>query len=240
MMKNEVIQPVTRIYCDFDGTITRKDSGDEFFRRFGQFTDIHDALMNGEYSVTEYYTRICTTLKIQSEEALQAFCSSCEIDAYFPQFLDFIKSNHWECRIVSDGFDQYILPILRTIDAGNLLVSCNVLMHDDDSGTWIPSFPNADERCKCFCASCKTKTVLGTSHPDDLIIYIGDGLSDTCPVHIADMVFAKGTLASYCNQHGIIHHNWNSFFDIISVLKKRKPVLRDIARKERRKVFIAE
>jgi 2-hydroxy-3-keto-5-methylthiopentenyl-1-phosphate phosphatase len=73
-----------------------------------------------------------------------------------------------------------------------------------------------------------------------MIIYIGDGLSDTCPVHIADMVFAKGSLASYCNQHGIIHHNWNSFFDIISVLKKRKPVLRDIARKERRKVFIAE
>lgn len=240
MIQNEVIKPVTRIFCDFDGTITRKDSGDEFFRTFGQFNVLHDGLMKGEYSVSEYYKRICSTLNITSNEALHMFCQACEVDAYFSQFLEFVHSKNWECMIVSDGFDKYIQPILQRCEADSLIVQCNVLNHDEQSDKWIPSFPNADERCACFCASCKTKIVLSSSHPDDMIIYIGDGLSDTCPVHVADMIFAKGSLAAYCNQHGIIHHNWNSFFDIVSVLKKRSPVLRDIARKERKKIFIAE
>ena len=28
------IEPIIRVFCDFDGTITRKDSGDDFFRTF--------------------------------------------------------------------------------------------------------------------------------------------------------------------------------------------------------------
>ena len=239
-MNEEVIKPVTRIFCDFDGTITRKDSGDDFFRVFGQFEQLHSALMQGTYTVAEYYKQICSTLRIPSQEAVQSFSDNCEIDAYFTQFLEYIQSKNWACTIVSDGFDAYIKQILNRIDCNDLHISCNALKQDQYSGEWFPIFPNADERCNCFCASCKMKVVLGSSHPDDMIIYIGDGLSDTCPVHVADMVFAKGSLASYCNQHGIVHHNWNSFFDIVSVLKKRSPVSRDIARKERNKIFIAE
>lgn len=240
MMNREVINSVTRIFCDFDGTITRKDSGDDFFRVFGQFEPLHSALMQGEYTVAEYYKQICSTLHISSPEAIQSFSENCEVDAYFSQFLEFIQSKNWACTIVSDGFDTYIKPIIARIGFDDLNISCNVLKHDQYSGNWFPIFPNADERCNCFCASCKMKVVLGSSHPEDMIIYIGDGLSDTCPVHVADMVFAKGSLASYCNKHGIVHHNWNSFFDILSVLKKRSPVARDIARKERKKIFIAE
>lgn len=239
-MNEEIVTPVTRIFCDFDGTITRKDSGDEFFRAFGQFETLHSALMEGKYSVKEYYTKICSTLQISSPEAIQSFSENCEIDAYFSQFLEFVNSKNWACAIVSDGFDAYIKPIMSRFEFNDMNISCNELKQDDNSGDWFPIFPNADERCTCFCASCKMKVVLGSSHPDDLIVYIGDGLSDTCPVHVADMVFAKGSLASYCNQHGIVHHNWNSFFDILTVLKKRTPTARDIARKERKKIFIAE
>ena len=239
-MTEEVIKPVTRIFCDFDGTITRKDSGDEFFRVFGQFESLHSALIQGKYTVTEYYKHICSTLQIPSREAILSFADNCEIDAYFSQFLEFVESKNWAFTIVSDGFDAYINPILSGTGYDHLNIYCNVLQNNQHSGEWFPMFPNADERCSCFCASCKMKVVLKSSHPDDMIIYIGDGLSDICPVQVADMVFAKGSLASFCNQHGIVHHNWNSFFDILSVLKKRSPVVRDIARKERKKIFIAE
>jgi len=233
------IEPSIRVFCDFDGTITRKDSGDEFFRTFSKFEPAHTDLMNGKYSVKEYYEKVSSGLSM-THDALLAFCESCETDAYFRQFLDFIQSQHWELCIVSDGFNLYIDEILKRVNAETIPVYRNLLQFQSDTGSWKPLFPNADERCKCFCASCKTKIVLGNTHPDDLIIYIGDGLSDTCPVHVADMIFAKGSLSSYCNQHGIMHHNWNSFFDILHILKKRKPVMRDIARKERKKAFIAE
>jgi 2,3-diketo-5-methylthio-1-phosphopentane phosphatase len=233
------IEPVIRIFCDFDGTITRKDSGDAFFQTFSRFEPAHSDLMKGIYSVKEYYKKVCSDLSLENE-ALTAFSESCEIDAYFGQFLEFIQQQAWELCIVSDGFDIYIDKILKRINADDIPAYRNLLRLHSESQIWEPIFPNADERCSCFCASCKTKIVLGKSHPDDLIIYIGDGLSDTCPVHYADMIFAKGSLSSYCNQHGIVHHNWNSFFDILQVLKKRKPAVRDIARKERKKAFIAE
>jgi 2-hydroxy-3-keto-5-methylthiopentenyl-1-phosphate phosphatase len=233
------IEPSIRVFCDFDGTITRKDSGDEFFRTFSKFEPAHSDLMNGKDSVKEYYEKVSSELSL-THDALLAFCESCETDAYFGQFLAFIAEKNWNLSIVSDGFDIYIDRILKLINAEHIPAYRNVMERQESSGTWKPIFPNADERCKCFCASCKTKIVLGKSHPDDMIIYIGDGLSDTCPVHLADMIFAKGSLSSYCNQHGIVHHNWNSFFDILQVLKKRTPVLRDIARKERKKAFIAE
>ena len=233
------IEPIIRVFCDFDGTITRKDSGDDFFRTFSSFEPAHSDLMHGLYSVKEYYEKVSSDLSL-TKEALQTFCDSCDVDAYFGQFLEFVQKQKWTMCIVSDGFDIYIDEILRRINAEDIPAYHNQLQLQSDSQSWKPVFPNADERCSCFCASCKTKIVLGKSHPDDLIIYIGDGLSDTCPVHYSDMIFAKGNLSSYCNQHGIMHHNWNSFFDIIQVLKKRKPVLRDIARKERKKAFIAE
>lgn len=233
------IKQSIHVFCDFDGTITRKDSGDEFFRTFSRFEPAHSDLMNGKYSVKEYYEKVSSELTL-TEDNLQAFINTCETDAYFGQFLAFVQEKNWKFSIVSDGFDMYIDRILKQLHAQDIPAYRNLMEWQADSETWKPVFPNADERCKCFCASCKTKIVLGKSHPDDLIIYIGDGLSDTCPVHYADMIFAKGSLSSYCNQHGIVHHNWNSFFDIMQVLKKRNPVLRDIARKERKKAFIAE
>lgn len=239
-MNNMAVEPRIRVFCDFDGTITRKDSGDEFFKTFGLFDDLHGQLMSGAFTVSEYYNKICATLQIPSKEALSHFIETCEVDAYFSQFIEFIREQQWDCIIVSDGFDAYITPILERMHVHDVKLYCNNLLQDPEHHAWTPKFPNADERCSCFCASCKKKVVLGNTHPDDLIVYIGDGMSDTCPVHVADMVFAKGTLARYCNQHGIVHHNWNSFFDILAVLKKRSPMPRDVAIKERRKAYIAE
>lgn len=235
-----VIQPITRIFCDFDGTITRKDSGDEFFKTFSNFEPNHTDLMNGKITVKEYYERVCKDIRIPDEDTLDKFCSECEIDAYFTEFISFVHERHWHMHIVSDGFDVYIDRILKQIHADQVPKDRNVLKHVKEYDIWEPQFPMADERCTCFCASCKRNIVLGNSHPDDMIIYIGDGMSDSCPVHHADMIFAKGSLSAYCNQHSIVHHHWNTFFDIMRILKKRNPTMRDIARKERKKAYMAE
>ena len=192
MNDTKEIEPIIRVFCDFDGTITRKDSGDAFFSTFSSFEPAHSGLMQGLYSVKEYYEKVSSDLSL-TKEALLAFCDSCDVDAYFAQFLEFVQEQQWTMCIVSDGFDIYIDEILRRINAEDIPAYRNLLQLQSDSRTWKPVFPNADERCSCFCASCKTKIVLGKSHPDDLIIYIGDGLSDTCPVHYADMIFAKGS-----------------------------------------------
>jgi 2-hydroxy-3-keto-5-methylthiopentenyl-1-phosphate phosphatase len=55
---------------------------------------------------------------------------------------------------------------------------------------------------------------------DDLLIYIGDGASDFCPVEKCDLIFAKGKLSKYCNENNIPHYNFHNFFDIMSIFNK--------------------
>lgn len=202
------------VFCDFDGTVTRKDSGDEFFRRFGEF-DSHSAeLMAGRISVAEYYRRVCQSLPQHLSDAdIEIFAAECETDAYFPEFVRFCSEKSWALRIVSDGFDRYIFPILRRLGT-KLPVHCNILNGNQ------PAFPGATESCTCFCASCKRNVMLGAAMHNDLIMYIGDGLSDTCAAEHADVVFAKGALAAYCNQHKIPHYPFKTFADILYVLRK--------------------
>jgi len=234
------------VFCDFDGTITKKDSGDEFFKQFSDFEPYHTQLMDGLLTVTSYYNEVVQKLKHNlDEQAIRNFADACETDMYFPQFVSLINSYGWNLHIVSDGFRTYIEPILQRIlpnDSINVF-SNNIispLSRLNPTQDWKAHYPFADESCTCFCASCKRNIVLSSVHPDALIIYIGDGLSDTCPVTFADMVFAKGKLAAFCNTNGILHHSWHTFFDIITVLKKRKPVKRDIAKKNRQKAFEQE
>lgn len=202
------------VFCDFDGTVTRKDSGDEFFRRFGDFEPHSIDLMAGQISVAEYYRRVCSSLPdTLSDDEIKAFAAECETDAYFGEFVRFCREKSFALCIVSDGFDRYIYPILQSIDI-DLPVFCNTL-----SGT-LPGFPGATESCHCFCASCKRNVLLGTARQEDIIIYIGDGLSDTCAAEHADVVFAKGALASYCNHHKISHYPFKTFADVLYVLRK--------------------
>lgn len=202
------------VFCDFDGTVTQRDSCDEFFRHFGEFDIHHAELSAGRINVAEYYRRVCASLPDDlSDVAVGQFAEKCEVDAYFGEFIRYCRSQSYPLTIVSDGFDRYIYPILRRIGE-KVEVKCNILNNS------LPIFPGASESCQCFCASCKRNVLLSASN-DAIIIYIGDGLSDTCAAEYADIVFAKGVLAAYCNQHKIPHHPFRTFADVLYILRKR-------------------
>lgn len=202
------------VFCDFDGTVTRKDSGDEFFRRFGDF-EPHIADLNaGRTTVAEYYRKVCASLpEGLADEHIEEFAAGCEVDAYFAEFVRFCRERSLPLVIVSDGFDRYIVPILRRTGE-QVPLRCNVL-----DGI-RPVFPCASESCGCFCASCKRNILLETTDDSTVIVYIGDGLSDVCAAEHADMVFAKGALAAYCNRQKIPHHPFRTFADVLYVLRK--------------------
>lgn len=210
-MKTDSLKIV--VFCDFDGTVTYRDSCDDFFRRFGEF-DIHYAyLAAGQINVAEYYRRVCASLPEDlSNESVEQFATECEVDACFGEFVRFCRDKSLPLTVVSDGFDRYIYPILRQIGE-NVEVKCNILNGSQ------PIFPGASESCQCFCASCKRNVLLGISD-DALIVYIGDGLSDICAVEYADVVFAKGVLAAHCNKHKIPHHPFRTFADVLHILRK--------------------
>lgn len=213
------------IFIDFDGTIAQTDIGDELFRRFGQFEPYHSQLLAGELSIREYWRTVFSTLpKGFGINELTDFLATQEVDPYFGHLIEFCRKHSFGLSVVSDGFDIYITPMLQKAGAGHLPRYTNIAEFRSDSPA-ILTFPGADEACTCFCASCKRNAVLKIVAPEELCVYIGDGYSDFCAARHADIIFAKKTLAAYCNENRLPHYPYKSLGDVVRILDSllRKP-----------------
>ncbi|MFP4527433.1 MAG: MtnX-like HAD-IB family phosphatase [Candidatus Kapaibacterium sp.] len=232
------------VYVDFDGTITRKDIGDELFIRMGEFEPYNSMLKAREIDIKEYWRILFEKLRPEATpESIEQFALSCEIDPYFSKFAEFCREQGIPIAIVSDGFDSYIRPILEAHGLDWIDVYCNEMVFADGSRP-RPHYPYASESCECFCASCKRNSVVTRTPPDRLIAFIGDGYSDYCAAEHADIVFAKRYLAAYCNEHRLPHYTFKTFFDVLkifkSVLPRKKLKERHQAMLKRKKAFETE
>lgn len=208
------------IFCDFDGTITLKDSGDLFFQTFSQFEPYHTELLAGKSTVRQYYHFVTQLLSCPlNEHDLEQFIDSLEIDPYFIRFTKYCEDQSIPLTIVSDGFDIYISKILEKHQIQLPVISNKLSIFGDK---YEPIFPNAVEGCECFCASCKRNAILSNHSTEDIIVYIGDGRSDFCPVHFADIVFAKGSLDTYCAKNHISYYPYTTFFEVQNLLIQQR------------------
>lgn len=209
------------LFLDFDGTISQADVGDELFKRFGQFEPIHSQLIDGEMNVQDYYRRSVSLFRPDcTPDSITAFAHTQQLDSGFAPLVSWALRSNIAVTIVSDGFNVYIEPLLNQSGLrSQVKVLCNSLEWDGTS--YSVSFPGATESCACFCASCKRNALISQLGDDDIAIYVGDGLSDSCAVEHADVVFAKGTLASECTRKGIPHHHFRSLSEVMIILQRK-------------------
>jgi len=205
---------------DFDGTMMQDDVGDTLFQTFGEFEPVHSELLSGKMSVAEYYQRSAQLLRPElTPAAMHEFAMERQVDPGLVPLVNFCEEHAISVVVVSDGFDAYIRPVLDGVNLSNLPVHCNTLSFLE--GAWVPQFPGATESCSCFCASCKRNAVLGHVDDRDILIYVGDGLSDTCAARHADIIFAKKKLAAWCNEERLPHHTYRTLFDVQRILATR-------------------
>jgi 2,3-diketo-5-methylthio-1-phosphopentane phosphatase len=206
------------IYTDFDGTITKKDIGDEIFKLFGKFEPFNSQLRQGILNIRDYWKILCNELDHNiSFDDIYNFAINEEIDPYFPKFANFCFNEIIPLSIVSDGFDVYIEPILKKHNLDWINVFCNKLIKTDYN--FQPFYIGASESCNCLSASCKRNYLISNTPPEYVIAYIGDGYSDFCAAEHSDIIFAKGELASYCSVNRIPHYPFNNFFDVLRILQ---------------------
>lgn len=206
------------IYSDFDGTITLQDVSDELFKKYGDFDLYQSKLRNNEINIKDYWYQFCKYLsgKVTKKDIVD-FVQKFEIDPHFNLFYKFCKNNEIKFCIISDGFIEYIEPILDKYGISEIKVFANKL---EFNNIVEPIFPFASESCNCNCASCKRNIILTHSAPEEIIIYIGDGYSDYCAAQHSDIVFAKKNLAAFCNSNKIPHYPFKNFFEIYNTLHK--------------------
>ncbi len=236
-----------RVYCDFDGTLAAEDVGNRLFRTFGgeRAEDIVRQYRSGQINARECLSRECHSIGQVKKEELLSFVSRFRLDPHAVEFVRFCRSNDIPLTILSDGLDLYVEKILSDADLGDVPWFANraTWIEGPQGAELVPSFPYRDEHCD-RCGNCKRNHIVTGSADDDVVVYIGDGFSDRCPVRYADIVFAKNDLLVYCQQQNISYFEFRHLGDVRDRLEKIVGKKRIKQRREavmaRRDVFIAE
>ena len=83
------------IYCDFDGTITKKDSVNSFFELYApNWMESEKLWIEGKISSRENAIIQVGLLNNISEKQLEDYINSIEIDDYFLDFVDYVNSKN--------------------------------------------------------------------------------------------------------------------------------------------------
>jgi 2,3-diketo-5-methylthio-1-phosphopentane phosphatase len=209
------------IFCDFDGTVAQDDVGDLLFSTFSKDAEsrrIVERWERGEISSRECLEREAELIEVERED-LNKFVIKRRLDPFFKDFHDFAKKRDMEVLIMSDGLDYYIETLLLRNGLGEIEFFANHLIVDGKR--FKVEFPHYDLMDCTDCGCCKTHHIHRYRDEGYFIIYVGDGLSDRCPVEAADMVFAKNDLLDFCLQNGIDHIKFRNFRDVEREVLKR-------------------
>lgn len=203
------------LFVDFDNTISRGDVLDsviETFSRTAQWKTWQADWRENRISTFECLQRQVGGLEVDKETLLD-HVRRVTIDPDFVHLQQWAASTGTELVVVSDNFDVILRDILARHAIRLPPIFANALAFE--GRRVIPSFPYRNPAC-ARCAHCKA--VHFARYPGYQTLYIGDGLSDTCPAMRADRVFAKDSLAAHLLAHGKPFTRFANLGDVVKHL----------------------
>jgi 2,3-diketo-5-methylthio-1-phosphopentane phosphatase len=193
------------LFLDFDGTITERDATDALLEAFAdsRWLDIESEWQAGRIGSRECL-RAQMALMRASADKVNTLLDSIEEDRGFNVLLETCVNLRVPVHIISDGFDHCINRILsrglfgasRRLDHVRIF-SSRLRFNDDRLEV---EFPFYSKPCEHGCATCKPAVMRHLNKIGSRAIFVGDGLSDRHAAAHADLVFAKGQLATYCRE----------------------------------------
>jgi 2,3-diketo-5-methylthio-1-phosphopentane phosphatase len=210
MKKNAAI----RVFTDFDGTISAKDVGASLFNHFSGKKNRGTVQLWVEQKISsrECLWRECSYISASKQELLAAL-DRIELQRGFAEFVALLAQGSVPMHIVSDGLDFYIQEFLTRSGFPGLDIHANQAHFIN--GSLYPSFPYFARGCG-FCGCCKGERIKSLRQNGELTIFIGDGFSDRCALGVADLVFARGDLATLCREKSVAWIPFADFHDVIN------------------------
>jgi 2-hydroxy-3-keto-5-methylthiopentenyl-1-phosphate phosphatase len=216
------ITPRVLVLCDFDGTVSTKDTVNRLIRE--HLTDPSwrfqvKRYLRGEIGSREVYEALGPMMKMSRQDLARFVDNHARIDPDFPEFLAWAGRNNIDVKILSDGFDATIETLFEKHNIRGLQVFANSLRITDDSKVTILS-PHANLSCG-KCGTCKLGVLNSFRSQYETIILIGDGESDRHAAQEADLVIALKDLFVYCAARGIPAIRADNFGEIPHLLSRR-------------------
>jgi len=234
-----------RVFCDFDGTVCLQDVGEQFFLKYAgeKAKQSIQRLLKDKITMQQWLTELFEAIPSISQEEYFNFVDQFIVDPRFIEFVRFCKTQEIPIMVLSDGQDAYIERVLANADLKKVPFFANhtEFLSVNGRNKIAVSFPHTDAECN-LCGNCKRNHILNASADDDIIVYVGDGYSDRCPVKYADFVFAKQQLVKHCQEQNITYFEFNHFGDVQAkmeeIVQRKRIRHRQEAAMARREVFI--
>jgi 2-hydroxy-3-keto-5-methylthiopentenyl-1-phosphate phosphatase len=202
------------VFLDFDGTMTVVDSGVHLLERLGgdgSWLAIDELYAAGAIGSRECLEREWELLP-HDEAALREAAREVALDPATEPLIAELRARGAEVSVLSDGFGFYAEEICERLGVPVLTNAVDWL-----AGTL--DFPNLDRCCPCSsCGTCKQAPIKDARRRGRTTVFVGDGVSDRKAALLADVLFAKGRLAEWCEVSGVDYVGFDTLADVHSIL----------------------
>ena len=208
----------TAVFLDFDGTITRKDTGVHLLERLApdDWRRVEERYVAGLIGSKECM-EIEWAMLPRHRLLVEATAAEVPVDEGFPTLVAHLRGEGAEVCILSDGFGFRAEAVGR--EAG-----IPVITNAIDWESWCVRFPNEDPTCECAqCGACKRSPIRAASSRGRTTVLVGDGASDVKGATVADLVFAKGDLAAWCAAEGVAFEPFDDLTGVLAGLRRLLP-----------------
>jgi len=202
------------VLLDFDGTISLDDVGDVLLSRLVEdqalVRKMDELYIEGSKGSREL---IAWDMEVLPHDAavLLAAVDELPLDGSLAQLVEVVTDVGGALEIVSDGIGFHVEHMLARLDLPDLPVATNAsaLGAGGDGVT----FPYGHPSC-LVCGTCKRERIRTHQRAGRAVVFVGDGPSDRYAAHHADVIFAKSSLAAWCEVENIRYEPWERLSDV--------------------------
>lgn len=198
------------VIFDFDGVIVQADTTRLLIDRHaaGDPGPTDTAFAGGEIVSREWLVDSWEQVRSVPAATQLATVREVPLDSGFEPLLAYLRAGGADVVIVSDGFGFYA----REIGAR---FGVDVLANDVDWATGELQFPNEHLCCSCqSCGTCMKAPMKDPRAEGRWTIMVGSRVADHKAAVRADVLFAKGALAAWCDAGDVRYRPYATLADV--------------------------
>jgi 2-hydroxy-3-keto-5-methylthiopentenyl-1-phosphate phosphatase len=203
----------TVVQCDFDGTVTEKDTSFFLLDAFaqGDWRRLLREYKEHRISVGEFNTKAFAMVKADKPTLLEALGCKIKVRAGFHELVNYCRRKSCRLAIVSNGLDFYIQATLKNLGLNNLEVhAAQASFHPE--GMEVQYIGPDGKRLEDGFKEAYIQSFLKLGYR---VIYVGNGDSDFAPAKYAHHIFATGELLAYCRENKLNYKPFETFIDVV-------------------------
>jgi 2-hydroxy-3-keto-5-methylthiopentenyl-1-phosphate phosphatase len=144
-------------------------------------------------------------------ELLLAQLDTIPLDETMLDLVAVVREAGGALEVVSDGIGFHVGRMLARLGLGDLAIATNASVLGE--GAAGVTFPYGHPAC-LVCGTCKRERIRLHRAAGRVVVFVGDGPSDRYAAHHADVIFAKSSLAAWCEVENIAYEPWERLGDV--------------------------